>query len=103
MTLVISHNGFHGFRLLKCRVNGIGGEERREWYAKVSRKAAQRLNKACCGIASCRCGEGVAEIHDAYNPTDGEGRIYLSERQYLGLINSKGEYFIEMRGNYPQG
>lgn len=103
MTLVISHNGFHGQRVLKCRASGIGGEDRGEWYAKVSRRVANRLNAATCGIKSCGCGEGIAEIHDAYNATDGEGRIYLSERQYLGLINSKGEYFIEIRGNYPQG
>lgn len=104
MTLFIAHNGFHGRNCMTCRVQCLmDAVEFSGGYAIVSRRVAERLNDACCGIHSCACGEGVAFIEGATNKTDGEGRIPLNKEQLEALRRGDRTVCLNIRGFYPQG
>lgn len=81
-TITIEHNGFHGWTLVHVRPSGVDrhpftGEEC--WV--VSQRVARRVNRECCGVESCQCGESIALI-------DGD-QGYIKTTPVL-------------RGNYPQ-
>ena len=89
MKLTITHNGFHGRNTLTfIAPDGTKPGD----TVQVSKAVAYRLNKACCGVAFCLCGEGVAEE---------ENNVRVNGRYttvYEVTIPRSGE----VRGNYPQ-
>jgi len=59
----ITHQGFHGrttVRFRPCATRTVKSEDGsiRNWY-QISRRVAQRLDGAVCGMTGCRCGERI--------------------------------------------
>ena len=77
MLVTINHNGFHGFNSVRVKVNAQPGDT-----VYLSEFQAAKVTKTACGIASCRCSEGVSVETPLFIREDG---------------------VIDIRGNYPQG
>ena len=79
----ICYNGFHGHTTLRLRVPiaAKAGDT-----IEISPAVARRLNRACCAVHDCQCGEGIA------------GQDGWSGPWLLTLPEDGGE----MRGRYAQ-
>ena len=66
MKTTITHNGFHGYQTVSffgTPTHTALAEQNYE--VAVSVKVAQRLNRQICGMADCRCGEGLVDVSQA--------------------------------------
>ena len=68
----ITHNGFHGRKVLRFRGEIIAGR------VEVSPRVARRLNDAVCGGHGCRCAEYVAYSETEQRSNGDITRWYVS-------------------------
>ena len=76
------HNGFHGRRLLSCRVplDAKPGD-----IVGVPPATARRLNRSVCGCQGCMCAESAAYL--------------CGPRRWQMMVP---EEYSEIKGHYPQ-
>ena len=67
-TQTITHQGYHGRTTVRFRPQLTQSIEYadgsiREWH-RISRRVAQRLDAAVCGMSGCRCGDRITSEVD---------------------------------------
>lgn len=87
--ITITHNGYHGYTSRSLVLDGAPG-------ARVELSSAQikKLDRAACGIASCRCGESLLIATDRTEPWRPDGPVFIN------IPTDSLE--ITVVGNYPQ-
>lgn len=85
-----THNGFHGRHTITVR----GPKQNPGTKFEISERTAKRISKICCGIDSCRCGEGHNLVEEGSEKRVGNRWV----RRYYFIIPTGDE----VRGSYPQ-
>jgi len=93
--VTVEHNGFHGRYTVRFIPLSSIHWGREGTLCEVSARTARRLNGIVCGMATCQCGEAVAD--DRYLPP--KPGWPFDSRRWAVMVPPDGR---EIRGHYPQ-
>jgi len=101
MIITIHHNGFHGRKTVRVKVDPADVEHEPlypgEFSYSVSPRVARRINMAVCPSADCKCGEHIATCTCPPNTLFPGGMWTMPMPDVQGGVTE-----LDLMGNYPQ-